>query len=51
MTTMRAILRKDECDDKLDLLSRSGRGEFMADASCTARERDPNIFVRILIVL
>lgn len=47
MTTMRARLRKDECDDKLDLLSHSGRGEFMADASCTARQRDPNFCVNL----
>jgi len=40
MTTMRAILRKDERDDKLDLLSRSGRGEFMANASRATRERE-----------
>lgn len=35
----RAILRKDERDDKLDLLSRSDRSEFMADASCVLQKK------------
>lgn len=45
MTTMRAILRKDECDDKLDLLSRSGRGGIYGGYKLyykKGRKRDPN---------
>jgi len=40
MTTMRAILRKDERNDKLDLLSHSGRGEFIERERERERERE-----------